>query len=461
MANENILATIVRHKYRELAHGDRAALPKRRRALYGFRNALLRNGTRLILECKRASPSAGILRAGKSLAPVIDAYRGVADAVSVLTDARFFNGSLDDLAYVAARVNVPVLRKDFILDPVQVHEAHAFGADAALLMLSVLDDDAWRDCAGAARRLGLDVLTEVHDDAELERALSLGAAIIGINNRSFADLSVNLDVTRRLARRVPADRVVVCESGIHDHADARALAPQVHAFLVGTSLMRAARTDLAARELAFGEVKICGLTRAADARAAWQAGARWGGLVFAPGSPRRVDVDTAHDIVRASPLPMVGVFADADPGFAAACARELGLAAVQLHGNEAAACIQATRAALPATCALWKAVREDDAMPFAADRLLFDGARPGSGVAFDWSRLPPADAMARHGLAGGIHPGNIAAARATGAGLLDVSSGVESAPGIKSPEKLAALFDAIRVAMRFPQAQQEKADASA
>lgn len=451
MATERILDDIIVHKRLELArHSGR--MPKRRqRPLHSLRAALARRGTRLILEHKRASPSAGTLRRDASLQPVLDAYAGIADAFSVLTDEKYFHGSLDDLAYIASRSDVPVLRKDFILDPLQVREAHAYGADAVLLMLSVLDDAVYRDCAREAAWLGLDVLTEVHDETELARALALNARIIGLNNRSFADLSVDLTVTRRLAPLVPPDRITVCESGIGDNAALRALAPRVNAFLIGSALMRSPRMDLAARKLAFGEVKICGLTRADDAVGAWKAGAHWGGVVFAPGSPRRVGLEAARTIAKAAPLPLVGVFANAAPAEVGAVARALSLAAVQLHGDENAAHVAATRAALPGGCALWQAVRVTDAippLPSGADRLLFDCRTPGSGIRFDWSLLPSRDAMAAHGLAGGIHAGNIGAALATGAGLIDLSSGVERAPGSKSVARIAELFDAIRVATR-------------
>lgn len=445
MASDNILKTFIEHKRRELLQAS-TGLPKRQRPLRDFRAALARAGTRFIMECKRSSPSAGSLRKDLSLRELIAAYSHVADAVSVLTDQRFFGGSLDDLAAVAANMDVPVLRKDFILDPFQVREAYAFGADAVLLMLSVLDDNGWKNCAAEAKRLGLAVLTEVHDDVELERALALGATIIGINNRSFHDLSVNLDVTRRLAPRVPEDRVLVCESGIRDHADVVALANSVDAFLVGSSLMRAPRIEIAARELVHGEIKICGLTRPEDALAAWQAGACWGGLVFAPHSPRRVSTERAKTIAAASPLPLVGVFVDEAIPMIESAVRELSLAVVQLHGDEDEAYIGTLRAQLPNDCRIWKAVRAGESAISSADRLLFDSTTPGSGRRFDWSTLPAPNFMRHHGLAGGIHTGNVREALVTGAGLLDVSSGVESAPGIKSGEKLQQLFAALRVA---------------
>lgn len=434
------LAPILEAKRAELAR-PRTGLPSRKRPLVDFAAAMTRPGIRVVMECKRAAPSAGVLRAQASLDEVFDAYDGIADAVSVLTDGPYFNGSLDDLAAAAARLRVPLLRKDFILDPWQVEEAWAYGADAVLLMLSVLDDAAWTTCARKAAALGLAVLTEVHDEGELERAVRLDARIIGINNRSFRDLSVDTAVTERLAPRVPADRIVICESGINDYQAVCSLAPLVDGFLVGSALMRAPRIDLAARALVFGEVKVCGLTRAEDARAAWRAGASWGGLVFAA-SPRQLDVPAARAIADAVPLPMVGVFVDAAPGVIAEHVAAVGLAAVQLHGNEDAAAIQATREALPPGTGVWKAVPAGATPASGADRYLFDSTTPGRGVGFDWTLLP-AD-RARHGLAGGLHPGNAAAAKATGVGLLDVSSGVESAPGVKSETLINDFFDALR-----------------
>ncbi|MFN2300317.1 MAG: bifunctional indole-3-glycerol-phosphate synthase TrpC/phosphoribosylanthranilate isomerase TrpF [Gammaproteobacteria bacterium] len=440
---ERVLDTIIAHKRVELA----ATAPTRRRrtrAQYSLHAALAQRGTRFIYEFKRASPSAGVLRVIDSLDDVAQAYAGIADAVSVLTDERFFGGSLADLSFVGDRLKVPVLRKDFIIDPVQVYDAWAYGADAVLLMLSVLDDAVYRDCAAEAARHGLEVLTEVHDEGELERALALDAMIIGVNNRSFADLSIDLTTTTRLAPLIPDGRLCVAESGITDRATVQRLAPDVDAFLVGSALMRSPRIDLAARQLAFGEVKVCGLTRPADAADAWHAGASWGGVVFAE-SPRQVDVHQARAIASASPLPLVGVFVDATPEQVGALARAVPLAAVQLHGNEDDRIVAATRAALPDDCALWRAYRVGDALPptqRGVDRVLYDCTAPGSGTRFDWSLLDAAPPG--FGLAGGITADTVAAALATGAALLDVSSGVETAPGLKSATRLHEFFTEIR-----------------
>ena len=416
-------------------------------------DALSRPHPGFILECKAASPSAGVLIPDYDPAALAASYEGMADAVSVLTEPEFFGGDVSHLARVRARLkDVPLLRKDFILGPEEVAEARAYGAAAVLLMLSVLDDDSWRACFGACRALGMDALTEVHDEAELERAAALGAPIIGINNRDLKTLKVDLAVTERLARHVPEDRLVVCESGIANRNDVLRLAPLVDGFLVGTRLSREGRPDQAARALVVGRVKVCGLTRPEDALAAWRAGATYGGLIFAADSPRGVDGETARKTLSAAPqLDWVGVFRDQPVGEVSQLAHDLALAAVQLHGDEDAAYARELRHRIPGGCEIWKAVPGraplTDSCAFAADRLLLDsgpeGKLGGSGQVFDAEALSDIDISA-HVLAGGIRPDNVGRAASLGPWLLDVNSGVEAAPGRKDHARLGELFRELR-----------------
>ena len=416
-----------------------------------FRGALRRPGLRFILECKQASPSEGLLRPDYDPGALVEGFAGVADAVSVLTDGPWFRGSLAHLAAVRKRTTLPILCKDFILDPWQVLEARCHGADAVLLILSLLDDAGYRRCAATAGAFGMDVLSEVHDEYELERALRLDAPIIGINNRDLRTLAVDRGTTNRLASRIPRGRLVVCESGIRSRADVDATAGVASVFLVGTHMMRSPRVDLAARELAFGPVKVCGLTSLGAARAAHAAGATLGGVVFAAESPRRVDVEAAEAIA-GGPLPLAGVFVNEDLEAVAALAGRLALAAVQLHGDEPRDYLTSLRSRLPAGCEIWKAVYGDGAVATAgeagADRLLVDarvpGRRGGTGRCFDWSVLRRHPDRGRLVLAGGINAGNVRAAHSIGCGMLDVSSGVESAPGVKDPTRLEEFFGALR-----------------
>lgn len=414
--------------------------------------------TSFVLECKKASPSRGLIRADYDPVAIARAYATHADAISVLTNTRYFDGSHAHLRAVREAVSLPVLCKDFIVDPWQVREARGHGADAVLLMLSVLDDAAWLRCAAEAASLSVDVLTEVHTEVELARAVALGAPIIGINNRDLRTLTVNCGVTRRLAPRVPRDRVVLSESGIESHADVVALRDLCHGFLVGTSLVREPRLDRAVSRLIFGVTKVCGLSRPEDAALARDAGATHGGLIFAPESPRHVTLDTARRVRAAADLDWVGVFVNADPGVIASTARDLSLAAVQLHGEETAETVTAVRAALSPGTEVWKAVRVRDRVPSlaesGADRLVLDtwseGARGGTGHIFDWELLRSASDLDRALLGGGLTPARTGAAERLGAWGLDVNSGVESAPGVKSPEAVRAFFAARRGTGRSP-----------
>ena len=415
-------------------------------------SALRRRHTGFILEHKRASPSRGPLRLDSEPAEIARAYAPFADAISVLTDHSFFGGSHEHLGAVRGVVPVPVLCKDFVIDPYQVAEARQHGADAILLMLSVLDDACFAECFHRAGELSMDALVEVHDRFELERSIALGARIIGINNRDLRSLEVDLSVTEKLADAVPADRVMVCESGISSHCDVVRLRRHADAFLVGSALMASSNIDRACRRLIFGEVKICGLTRGEDARAAERAGANFGGLIFAQKSPRCIDGHRARRVIAAAPLAWVGVFVDDQPKRIAELAVELELAAVQLHGNEDSSMIAELRSLLPSRCEIWKAVAVRNELPnlegYGADRLLLDTfsskGSGGTGRCFDWSVVDGITDRQRIVLAGGLSPVNIAHADQLGVGLLDVNSGVETEPGVKSDTLIERLFGALR-----------------
>ena len=197
----------------------------------------------VIAEIKKASPSKGLLRADFNPAEIARSYaRHGATCLSVLTDVDFFQGSDDHLKEARAACALPVLRKDFTIDPYQVYEARTLGADCILLIVAVLDDTQLRELSALAQELGMDVLIEVHDAQELERALILGTPLIGINNRDLRTFEVKLETTLNLLGRIPKDRIAVTESGIHTTADvARVRQNGVNAFLVGEAFMKAAK----------------------------------------------------------------------------------------------------------------------------------------------------------------------------------------------------------------------------
>jgi indole-3-glycerol phosphate synthase len=207
----------------------------------GFAAALRQPAITVIAEIKRRSPSAGWIREGADAATIAQSYQGAgAAALSVLTDGPFFGGELEDLTTARAAVRLPVLRKDFIVDRYQVVEARAAGADAILLIVAALSDGELAALLKEASGLGLDALVETHDVTEVDRALALGARLIGINHRDLATFEMDMTLAARLRPRIPSDRIVVAESGIRTAEDVRRMrAAAVDAILVGENLMRA------------------------------------------------------------------------------------------------------------------------------------------------------------------------------------------------------------------------------
>ncbi len=227
-----------------------------RGSVVSFEQALRSQTLGVIAEIKRSSPSKGTIADDVDAAEVAREYLDVGvTAISVLTDGPFFSGSLEDLSQVATiahghAIPRPVLRKDFLIDPYQVVEARAFGADAVLLIVSLLPRPTLRQMLAEVHWFGMEALVEVHDEDEVDAAVEAGARVIGINNRDLKTFEVNLATTERLAPRVPTDRVIVAESGIHSGDDARRLAAAgANALLVGESLMRAADRRAAIRDL--------------------------------------------------------------------------------------------------------------------------------------------------------------------------------------------------------------------
>ncbi|WP_105622246.1 bifunctional indole-3-glycerol-phosphate synthase TrpC/phosphoribosylanthranilate isomerase TrpF [Cronobacter sakazakii] len=449
---ETVLAKIVADKalwvearkaQQPLASFQNDVVPSTRR----FYDALQGARTVFILECKKASPSKGVIRSDFDPARIAGVYKHHASAISVLTDEKYFQGSFDFLPIVSAIAHQPVLCKDFIIDPYQIYLARFYQADACLLMLSVLDDDQYRQLAAVAHSLGMGVLTEVSNEEELERALRLEAKVVGINNRDLRDLSIDLNRTRELAPRLGHGVTVISESGIHTYGQVRELSRFANGFLIGSALMEHDDLESAVRQVLLGENKVCGLTRPQDAQSAWQAGALFGGLIFVGSSPRAVSDEQARAVIDAAPLRYVGVFRDAPVEDVVAKANAFSLAAVQLHGDEDQTYISALRASLPETTAIWKAQSVSHALPPRnlqyVDRYVLDNGQGGTGQRFDWSLLE-GQTLDNVMLAGGLGADNCVQAAQLGCAGLDFNSGVESAPGIKDSDKLAAVFRTLR-----------------
>ncbi|MGD8231322.1 bifunctional indole-3-glycerol-phosphate synthase TrpC/phosphoribosylanthranilate isomerase TrpF [Vibrio sp. TRT 1302] len=452
-----VLAKIVRDKHQWVAERKQAQpLASFKDTLVAsdrsFYQALSQQKTVFITECKKASPSKGLIREEFDLDYIASVYNNHADAISVLTDEKYFQGNFEFLPQVRKQAKQPILCKDFMIDSYQVYLARHYFADAILLMLSVLDDNEYVELAEVAHSLDMGVLTEVSNEEELQRAVALGAKVIGINNRNLRDLTTDLNRTKQLAptiRELAPDAIIISESGIYTHQQVRDLSQYADGFLIGSSLMAEDDLELAVRKVTMGENKVCGLTHPNDAAKAYQSGAVFGGLIFVEQSPRYVDQESARLTMSGAPLNYVGVFQNHSLETIVGTVCDLGLAAVQLHGSEDQAFVNQLKSALPPQVEIWKAYGVNQSVPVLLneniDRHLLDtkvGSQVGgTGLVFDWSLIgAPSKVM----LAGGITPFNAQKAAEQGCLGLDLNSGVEHSPGKKDADKLEQAFIAIR-----------------
>lgn len=382
-----------------------------------FRDALAAPGLGAIAEFKRRSPSLGDIRPGADPGPIAADYaRAGAAAVSVLVDERFA-GSWDDLRNARSHTEVPLLAKGFFSTAEHLRTAKESGADAALLLLRDLDDGQVLDLMRVADELGMDTLVEAHDAAELERAIALGATVIGVNARDLSTFDIDRVTQLGLVARIPADRIAIAESGVHTRAQgAAAELAGADAILVGSALMQAPDPaeklrDLLRRPL----VKVCGLTRAEDVAVAAEAGADLAGFVLAPESPRAAAevLPVPHELLA------VAVWVG-EPGPSAASID-------QVHERAEGA------------------VRGRDAV------LLRDGEEVATLLDLPWEQADPdhwdraAAATGRVVLAGKLAADNVAEAiRHVRPWAVDASSRLEAEPGIKDPEKVRAYVEAAR-----------------
>ncbi|PPI88165.1 bifunctional indole-3-glycerol-phosphate synthase TrpC/phosphoribosylanthranilate isomerase TrpF [Candidatus Pantoea edessiphila] len=412
-----------------------------------FYDALRGPNTKFILECKKASPSKGLIRKGFNPLKIASVYRHYASVVSVLTDEKYFQGDFSFLSIVSSAIKQPVLCKDFVIDPYQIYLARNYYADAILLMLSILDDKQYCQFVSIANELNMGVLTEVSNKQEIDRAISLKAKVIGINNRNFQDFSVDLERTNQLISYIPQGEIVISESGINNYSDIRKLSHLVNGFLIGSKLMEEDNLEIAIRRMLLGNNKVCGLSRSEDAYAAYNSGAIFGGLIFVEGSPRKINMIQAKRIVANTPLQYVGVYRNTDISEIVTSTFKLGLSVIQLNGNENQDFINKLRNELPPHVQIWKTLSVYDKLPernlSKIDCYIFDNKQGGSGQSFNWDLLNN-QVLDNVILAGGLNVNNCMIASKIGCFGLDFNSGIESAPGIKDLNKIQSVFKIIR-----------------
>lgn len=441
---------------------------------FPFETALRQQDFNFICEVKKASPSKGIIAEHFPYLDIAKEYEVAgAAAISVLTEPDFFKGDKKYLQEIASTVKIPVLRKDFIIDEYQIYQAKVWGASAILLICACLDVPTLTKFRELADSLGLSSLVEAHDENEVQMAIDCGARIIGVNNRNLKDFTVDVQNSVRLRNLVQDDVIFVSESGLETPEDIQVLRDNnIGVALMGETFMRSPNK---VEKLAYLygptyytlKVKMCGISKVETIPAVVEAKPDYMGLVFAP-SKRQVTVDQAKTLVEElhkqytkrynngteqsnnDEIKTVGVFVNETLDNLITIAKEVNLDAVQLHGDEDEAFIQAFKEKTDVE--VWKAVQIRSAadaeawIDSSADMLLFDAyhkdERGGTGEVFDWSSLDEFERPFM--LAGGIDSTNVARAiRTVRPYGIDISSGIET-EGVKDNEKIKAFTNIVR-----------------
>lgn len=442
-----VLATIINRKVDDVkdcvTEGERTAEHR------SLSNALNKKEKRnFILECKQSSPTLGDFCKDFDLDKLIACYEQHACAISVLCEKHFFKGSLDYLRYVKEHCSLPVICKDFIICKEQIKEAYIAGADAVLLMLSVLDRNTYLELYNYAHSLNLDVLTEVDDEDQAQFAVDNNIEIVGINNRDLRILKINLDTAKRIGKMLPEHIKAVSESGINTHSDLVYLNP-IRSFLIGSSLTADKDVVFKANSMLYGLNKVCGLTTKEALEAVVQNHASIGGLIFVEGTPRYVDTAKAKALADEfrGQIRFAGVFVNADVEKMVQTAKTVGLDYLQLHGNESIETISKLRQELPGIQII-KAfnIKSSEDFEKAAlyephcDLMILDSSNPGSGSCFDWGSIPANLNRQKILLSGGIGLDNVEKALSYGFAGLDMNSKLEKEKGIKDVELINRIF---------------------
>lgn len=477
---------LLQHKAAMSEEAMRALALSTKRKTICFYDALKKEGLSVIGEFKKASPSHGVMDNKLNMEDRIRQYNSSVDAISCLTEEDYFHGSVQDLKRIREHTDLPIIRKDFVIDAYQVYEAKVIGADAILLIAAILDDEEFRSLYELAYSLGLDVLCEVHDLQEMQRMLRLGVKIIGINNRNLKTFQVTLETTKQLAAMAPQDTVLVSESGVLADADIQVLCDsRVDAMLIGTALMEAENPEALAlhwkeiyntgrkkrrsgnegRKKGKTDIKICGITTKAEAGMFIENAVAYCGMVlFYEKSKRNISIEQAKELGRCLPAAVKKTAVVVSPTQQQVQQIEAaGFDFIQIHGNLTQEVLEqihipVIRAVNISEYASDTALEKTVSALADTDRIagvLFDGAMPGSGSAFDWKRIERAKEIVQEKgklffLAGGLNKENVGlAVRNVMPDVVDVSSGVEYGDGImpgKSPERVKEFINAVRAA---------------
>lgn len=400
--------------------------------------SVLKGKNNIIAEFKRYSPSKGRLTY-KSPAYFVKEYECYANAVSIITNSEYFQGCIKDLREARKVTAMPLLRKDFITKKSQVYESYINGANAVLLIASIVDEKNLQYLLNYTMELGMDALVEVHTKPELDKVLKINAPVIGINNRDLNTMKVDLSITKELLPHIPRDRIVVSESGYHNINDIKSV--NANAFLVGSSLVTASSPSEKLQDLVLPKLKICGVTNEQDSLEA--EAADFVGFNFYKGSPRYITPEKARNIISklSNSCSTVGIFVNEEKNKIMKIASDTGLDYLQFHGEETADFCN--NFSLPVI----KGVRVKDNLPSLKDynvyAFLFDKYKSilygGTGEKFNHDLLK--GFKSKVFLAGGLDENLDTDYKPY---CFDVCSGVEKQEGIKDHNKIKELIEKVK-----------------
>lgn len=448
--DDTVIATIINKKVEDVE--NLIVTGQRTSPLLSLSKALDNKGFRnFILECKKSSPTLGDFCKDFNLDKLLECYKTRACAISVLCEEHFFKGSLDYLKYVKEHCNLPVICKDFIICKEQIINAYNAGADAILLMLSVLSTPLYEELFDFAKTLGLDVLTEVDDLAQAKYTIDKKIEIVGINNRNLKTLKIDLNNAKNLSPLFPSTTKIVSESGINTHKDLEFLS-NINNFLIGSSITKEKDVTFKANSMLYGMNKLCGITTFDALKAAISNHATLAGLIFCEKSPRFVDIKKAKVLVDSAnnQISFVGVFVDESIQNVIQTAKEVNLSFVQLHGSESIEYIKELKEKAP-QLKIIKAINVKNPSDLDSvcsyqeicDLIILDSNTPGSGKSFDWSVIPNNFNKSKCLLSGGIGLDNVKEALQMGFEGLDLNSKLEITKGVKDVETVNKVFNII------------------
>jgi len=455
----NFMSKIIKEKRKEVEKAKKKRplarfRSKLRKSKRNFRKALkTRTGfPALIAEIKRASPSNGIITDDFNVAEITKMYNKHASAISVLTDEKFFKGSLKIMKTASDSSKLPIIRKDFIIDEYQIYESRLYGADAVLLISNLLTKKKIDEFVKIASSLGMNCLVETESAAALKKVLDTKAEIVGINNRNLHSLKVDKRNTLKLLKLIPKNRrkklTIVSESGIYSREDIDELGGKTDAILVGSSIMESENREMKVKELAgIPLVKICGVTNKKDALAAVNAGADFIGFNFYINTPRYIEPKKAKKIINSLPAGIlsVGVFVNEPKEVVKRVSKDAAVDLIQFSGKELPVFVNSFKNGFK-SLKIGKKADLKEINKYKSELILLEpfkqGLYGGTGKKLNTETLKEINKIRGKKilLAGGINPSNVKGIlHLVQPYAIDVASGVESSPGKKSVSKMNEL----------------------